>query len=88
MLIIQTLPEERQELLFQMHADTKLCKQYISFSTNVQQCNIAFSIVIVHVQLCFKISFIYHYISFLPVGLCEWKITNVHPVLAIMFKNF
>ena len=23
----------------------------------------------------------------LPVGLCEWKITNVHPILAIMFKN-
>ena len=22
-----------------------------------------------------------------PVGLCEWKITNVHPILAIMLKN-
>ena len=23
----------------------------------------------------------------LPVGLCEWEITNVHPVLTKMFKN-
>ena len=23
----------------------------------------------------------------LPVGLCEWKTTNVHPILTIMFKS-
>ena len=23
-----------------------------------------------------------------PVGLCEWKITDVHPTLTIMFKEF
>ena len=23
----------------------------------------------------------------LPVGLCEWKITNAHPILTVMVKN-
>ena len=23
----------------------------------------------------------------LPVGLCEWKITNIHPILTAMYKN-
>ena len=23
-----------------------------------------------------------------PVGLCEWKTTNVHPILIVMFKTF
>ena len=23
----------------------------------------------------------------IPVGMCEWKITNAHTILAIMFKN-
>ena len=23
----------------------------------------------------------------LPVGLCKWKTTNVHPILTIMFKS-
>ena len=23
----------------------------------------------------------------LPVGLCEWKITNLHPILTVIFKD-
>ena len=74
--------------------------EMICFSTNVRQCNIAYSTV--HVQLCLQIFLVYYYISFLSaraavdqesvfvpsVGLCECrKITNVHPILKILFKD-
>ena len=68
-------------------------------SAIIHQCNIAFSVV--HVHLFINMFFYYYYSSFLParvasnlinilvlpVGLYEWKTTSAHPIPTIMFEN-
>ena len=67
-------------------------------AANDRECNIAYRAV--HIQLCFtffvtycvalvpaKVASISRAYLLLPVGLCEWKITNVHQILTIKLKK-
>ena len=60
--------------------------EIICFLANVRQYNIMLYVFIVVLNLC-SCQPCYRLINKAYLGLSEWKITNIHQILTIMFEN-